>query len=930
MFVQETEPVCFQSTLTPYFLLRMGGLPLNVLDGLRFEHTSEWIEALLSLEQVLGERKDRLVDALHEAVRIHKEQTSLRRTLLNLKRDVFNMRQPDNTSTIRNVANKLSSPTREWLEEWADIWERYRYVLAHGSEIFQVEMDRKRILLKQIVKIEDFRKGVLLSSSALDQAISSYLTSDNLRPGRAARTAERSLVEYLLRTACKTSPFSTFTTVNSGTFVADADGTDTYERGRLISYEIDKAEKKSFIRLNVAILSKLSSLLLSCDSLRQDLPVQFTPGYHIQNNRIRYLRRIQETEDAGDGASIALDAVHESVFYLPVGKLLTALLTCLGDRKVPYGELVEDICSLPACQGGEAEIDPYLQHLLRLGLLIVPDIQLDIHNASPISRYCQGLRAIGAPKAERVARLLDEIETLCQIYATATISHRRELLAQISQQVQKCYAVLGQEQTISPRTLLYEDTAIHFRHLHINESSWKGIFKQVAELQQILPIFDVNLPRRLVTRGYFQARYGEGERCDDFLEFAYEFRLGFFEHYLQATGMGAAGKDREQGKQYINYFQQPEFIMLNSAQQASIAYIQAAYEQLPFGARELRLDNDFISTLLPYIPAERRPLSSHTLFSQFANVNGEPLLMINRIYTGLTLMFSRFAHFLNAEDEHQLIAGLRAHLASLQPPDAIFAELKGGYDTTNLNLHPQVTAYELVCPGDISSRPAEEQIPLNDLSIQDDVQGGRLRLYSRRLGKEVIPLYLGFLVPLALPEIQQVLLNFSYSTMSVLDLWNGVKREDADASIIFYPRLRYKNLVLQRAHWRVKPQVFPRREIGQTDAAFFLNVSRWRRKYGFPLCVFVAPEPFWNAFSSDGAEGETKQKMRTYKPLYVDFENYFSIALLESLMRNVSTPIVISEMLPDREQLWLKHNGQAYVSELVWETNSFEGGLHGE
>jgi hypothetical protein len=925
MLVQKTESKCFRSAPTPRFLLRIGGLPINVVDDLRFEHTNQWIETLLSFEQALLERKGRLVDALHEEVNTCKEQISMRRKLINLKRDVFNMRMLNNIADVREIASALSSPTREWLEEWADLWERYQHLSAHGSEIFQQEMCQKRALFKQVINTEDFRKGILLASPVLDQAINSYLASDNLRLNRTARTVERSLVEYLLRTACKTSPFSTFTTVSSGTI--EANTTDALNQ--VIAYETESMEKKSFIRLNMAVLSRLSSLILSSGMSRKDLPVQFTTDHHIQNNRIRYLRRIQNMNDIDEEAPIALDQIHENVFYLPVGKLLASLLAFMGNHKIRYGEIIANICSLSIYKGAEEEIDMYLQHLLRLGLLIIPDLQQDIHNSYPVTSYLQGLRAIGTPMTDQIAELLSEIELFIQAYTSASVSKRRELFTQIKQQVHKCDAKLGQADAPIPRTLIYEDTMVHFRNLRINESAWKDISQSVSELQQMLPVLDVNLPRKLVTRGYFQAWYGVGERCDDFLSFAYEFRLGFFEQYLQAAGRGPAENNRGQEKpRRINHFQQPEFEMIDSAQQAIVDYMQQAYDRLSTDSKELRLDDDFISTLLPYIPGSNGCLSSHTLFSQFANVDGEPLLIINRIYTGLTVMFSRFAYFLDAEEGHRLVEDLRAHLRRLQPSNAVFAELKGGYDATNLNLHPQVTAYELVCPGDISTRPEEEQIPLDDLFIRDDVQSSCLRLYSKRLGKEVIPLYLGFLMPMALPEIQQVLLNFSYNTMSFMNFWNDVKREDADAAVVYYPRLRYKNLVLQRAHWEVQANALPRRESGQTDEDFFFCIARWRRQHNLPVKVFVAPALTRDDLAPGVTEEGSNRKMLTYKPLFIDFENYFAITLLEALSRDASTRIVISEMLPDREQLWLEHDGQSYVSEFVWEMNSFEGGLN--
>jgi hypothetical protein len=300
-------------------------------------------------------------------------------------------------------------------------------------------------------------------------------------------------------------------------------------------------------------------------------------------------------------------------------------------------------------------------------------------------------------------------------------------------------------------------------------------------------------------------------------------------------------------------------------------------------------------------------------------------LIINHIYPGLTLMFSRFAHFFREEEGHHLIAQLRATLQQLQPLGAVFAELKGGNDTTNLNLHPQVTGYELVCPGDLSSRPQDEQIPLEDLFIQDDERAGTLRLYSKRLGKEVIPLYLGFLHPIALPEIQQVLLNFSYAATCPLDLWRGVSIATDEDTIVYYPRLRYKDIVLQRAHWEIPAGAFPRRASGQPDEDFFLSVTRWRHTHGLPSRVFVTFESPRPTPSSHPAAAELAQRTRSYKPLYVDFENYFSVALLEVSLHDVTDRLHMTEMLPQADHLWLKYEGQSYISELVWEMNRYQG-----
>jgi len=308
-------------------------------------------------------------------------------------------------------------------------------------------------------------------------------------------------------------------------------------------------------------------------------------------------------------------------------------------------------------------------------------------------------------------------------------------------------------------------------------------------------------------------------------------------------------------------------------------------------------------------------------------------LIINRIYSGLTVMFSRFAYCFAQDQSVTIASTLCTLLEQLQPPGTVFAELKGGYDATNLNLHPAVTPYELVCPGELSTRPETEQIPLEDLFIQDDPEAGRLVLYSKRLGKEVIPLYLGFLIPSALPEIQQILLSFSYLTMFTPDLWRGTQLPDIpdeNTPLISYPRLRYKNLVIQRANWKVHASLLPRRESGEADADFYLTVARWRKKLGLPAKVFFAPLNSVPASSNPEAAGGPKAgpAIQTYKPFYVDFENYFSVLLLEAAIKKTNTSFVITEMLPEPDQLWFRHDGQAYVSEFIFEVSRTRSDHH--
>ena len=193
--VRKVPEESFTNTVTPQFLLRVGGLPITMLDALNFERTTQWLDAVLLLESLLTAHKDKLVDALHEAVNIHKEDQVLRRKLINFKRNVFNMNLLSHQDDARQLLSILPSETTALLNEWLDLCERYWNTYSQGSDILAQESGQKRILFKKMINTPDFRKGILLASPILNEAIDAYIGSDNLKLSRKARTVEHSLLE---------------------------------------------------------------------------------------------------------------------------------------------------------------------------------------------------------------------------------------------------------------------------------------------------------------------------------------------------------------------------------------------------------------------------------------------------------------------------------------------------------------------------------------------------------------------------------------------------------------------------------------------------------------------------------------------------------------------------------------------------------------
>jgi hypothetical protein len=139
--------------------------------------------------------------------------------------------------------------------------------------------------------------------------------------------------------------------------------------------------------------------------------------------------------------------------------------------------------------------------------------------------------------------------------------------------------------------------------------------------------------------------------------------------------------------------------------------------------------------------------------------------------------------------------------------------------------------------------------------------------------------------------------------MAQLDLWSGTGAPEPEgAEVVRLPRVRYGSVVLARQQWSVRAGQVPLRRPGEGEAAWFLAWRRWRREHGVPRRVFLTTP----------SSGE-------YKPLYVDFDSYFCLTLVDAMVRDNPGVLVLTEMLPGPERLWMRHAGHRYVTELTVE-----------
>ncbi|WP_443042808.1 lantibiotic dehydratase [Streptomyces sp. NBC_00344] len=879
-------------------MMRLAGLPSETVQRLRSPAARQWADRIIDEEERLRELGAMLSDPLAALVADEDDQRR-RREVLRLRRAVFNNRLPQDRALVLPAG--LDGPSEAALAAWLRDRERLGHLHSLGPELLADAFARGRTALRELAAEEQVRLALLLASPTLDGRLDAYIRGDEPAGGKRGRKIERSLLAYLYRTACKTSPFSTFTGVAVGEFRTDA----------APGGAIDVAEEWSgHPRLNVVVLRRLAEAIAEDPLRRGDLPVALASGWEADAERVRFVRRSVTAGD--DTAPVSFDAARDRLFFLRRSGALEGLLELFRrSPRLRHRDLAAWLCTERGASAEDAE--RYLSALLQLGMVQFDGLYPDVHSRDPLRDFQAALRDIGRPWAVETAAHLESVAAGVEAYAGEPLARRRELLNALRSELPALTESLGAPGTSLPQTLLYEDARASREPVTGDLRTWAELAGGPLEsLSRILPAFDVALAQRLTFKGFFLARFGHGGRCDDLLKLVHDFHEDLFEQYLLFTSQQAPHDAGDGHRPEENWLGLPGITALDRARAVFVERMRGAWHTWTGDTDEIRLDETFMDA----VAAELAPLATgfapHSHFLQLADRDQDPLVVLNGSYGGLCFPFTRFTHCFDTPDDRPgLSRQLLKDLRGIQPEGAVFAEITAGSATTNLNLHGRLTDFQILCPGETGSAPPEGRLHLDDLWVEHHAAEDRLVVRSRRLRKEVVPLYLGYLVPMVLPEIPRTLLLLSPTSKIALDVWTGVPQAPAVHGVTSRPRVRHGSVVLSRRSWFAEAAALPRRSPGQQDADWYLHWLRWQREHRIPAQVFVTVLP------GDGASGGIWDGGS--KPHYVDFGSPLSLVALEGLIKDRTAGVRLEEMLPAEDDLHVRTARGRHVAELAVE-----------
>ncbi|GAA1081660.1 hypothetical protein GCM10009642_19610 [Nocardiopsis metallicus] len=803
--------------------------------------TTRLLGDLDALRGDLERRGEELADLIHTAVG-GCEDRSVRRALLACRRAVHNGRPPG--ALPRDALARLPEPARKLLVQLGSDHEALARVRERARACFHAERRRAEHRLADLVGDPDFRRALAMASDALFPDVEAWLSGPPSAPEHL--NTRRRVVNYVLRAALKTSPFSTLTTAGPFSAADPAPAPSAGAPGAPAAYQVPApARLARRLELNAEVEFQLERLLVSGHG---PLFLRTNPTLTLTGERVLVAH--------ADGRCVGV----------PARPWLLALVQRARDGASPAA-LAEFLTTGFGAAAAEAEA--MLGRLVTAGVL---QGDLGVPDQAP-DRLTDAADRLGLPEDSPVRRIG---ATLREAEVAEEPADRWRSLGRLRARVGEAMTAVGGDPSLIPgKYLCYEDVLPSWSapprtpdwsaldgDLHRVRRLVSALDGDLHRVRRLVSVFDGALPGRLAIAELLRRRFGDGAR------------VGLLEAWLAweegaVPGNPQGGRTEEPGLRGLrdNPFQLagtgvPRIEELHRFQ----ARLRDLLTPLPDCGPGFDADTDALDRLLGSPPAWLPRDHPVTLFLQ-------PL-------ADGTVAF-------NAAAPGHGTAGSRVRrwseppAAPAPPGDAdgpLLVEVAGLFRSSLNRAAPHAT-HELVWPGCVPSLPPERRVRPADLEIRLD-RTGLPDLWWRPGDRPVRLIHRGTMGRYWFPPVLRFLLDLA-TPMS--EAWALVGRARAlhvdprPSGVSVLPRLRVGGVLMERRSW-----IVPRAELdpgGDDDFDRFYRLRRGVRDLGLPDVVFA------RAADTVDSAGRVMAKAKDRRPRPLDLCSWWGAEELARLSR---------------------------------------------
>lgn len=816
-------------------VVRVAGLPGESARVGRLPETVRRLRDLRDLRRGMRDRGDRAADLLYPAIG-GCEDRDVRRALLACRRAVHNGRAP--LPLPEGALARLTEEGRELLDRLRSDHERWERDLTRAKEAFRTERTEASHRLAALVRDEDFLRALAMASDALFPDVEAWLAG----PPDAAEhlNTRRRVLSYVLRTALKTSPFSTLTT--AGLIGGTVDG-ESAEVSSLGSGLPAPDRLSRHLELNAEIESRLERLLVAAHGPRI---LRANPTLTVSGERLL--------------------VVHPDGRFLGVPALPWVLrLVERAGRGAAPTELVELLTE--EFGAGEEEASTSLDRLVTAGVL-----QADLDVPDQISDRPSAIAdRLESPAGDPVRRLAEAVR---DVEKADEPTGRWMSLGLLRSATERALSAAGGDATLIPgKYLCYED-AVPDWNTPPRAPDLKGMEEDLHRVRRLVAVFDGALPGRLAMADLIERRFGAGTPVGPV-----EAWMAWGEAVASPGGtMAAGGGGGELRELRENPFHLGE---TGLPRVEELRRIQAGLLDVLFPedhdgdtvhADTEALDRS-LSDLPPWLPHDHpttlflQPLPDGTVvFNAAAPGHGASAARVSRR------------------------AGRSAREETWEGP--LRVEVMGLF-RSSLNRVAPLASHELEWPGCVPTLPPERRVRPADLEIRVNPDSGLPTLWWRVEDRPVRLIHRGTMARCWLPPALRFLLDL---TTPLSEAWALVGRsrelyvDPKPSEISILPRLRVGRVLLERRTWIVPCREFD--GAGGDDFDRFSEVRERAEELGLPEVVFArAADP------GGSAEEQVMAKAKDRKPRPLDLCSWWGVEELSRMSKGRET-LVFQEAAP--------------------------------
>lgn len=836
--------------LYPQFICRVGGLPTNDVECLKFKKTKDICSEYLSAIKALNKLKDSLSNEMFSLIEKNNDKQD-RSKLLDIRRNILSLKKIKKTEVL--VKYNLNSKIENY--------ELSLKKISETKEIFNKSYDEEKEIIRNKFKVLitdiDFQKGLLISSKPLFEQQKYYISAKKYE--RKAEQIERGLLRYFTRTAMKATPFGTLCSIIPGNL------TDT-NRSDPFYFKGDPQIKTSLLLINKDIYGIISKYLKTDSLLKKELNLELNKTIEKRETIYYFLTELEGKE------------IFQKVDINPILEIIESEIEKEGLLK--YNNLLTILAANEELEATENEIIVYLDKLIEIGFLRfkigIPEQMVDW-----VTPLCEILETINCQKAITLKNLIIELKCLIDKYDHAPVTARKMILEEMSSLIENSFNELNIANVVRKNIPLYEDATSESVALIANDNMVR-IKHNLCNFIRITRSIAYPRTEHANMRYFYENNYSNNGKKVDLLRFYEDYYREHLKAHLEKQHKAQYNKNAEDIKNY-NLYNPFNIELIKKIQESrtKITTLISDKWKKRIDAEEISITTEELKSAIEITPDDN--ICSASMFAQIViegNNSGNLKLLLpeGRYHNGFGKYFSRF---LNLFDTNVL---KDVYDTNNSVEGEFLAEISGDANF-NANLHPPLLKYEISYP---TTEVGMAEIPLKctELEVEaDKIDSNKLRLKHMPSNSYVIPFDLGFLNPMMRPPLFQLLSKFSPPCNFSLPLpefplpnntiksndketeQNRANKENVDhklpaeemaGKIVYRPRILFEgNIVVSRKRWLVPMTIFPQIKNDESDFDFFIRVNQWINDNGMPDDVYVRIRPL----PPQNSHRETEQKL---------------------------------------------------------------------